>query len=196
MKVIKLLKNGISQAVALVTQVIKDGGVVVLPFDTVYGFACDPRNNKALRTIFSLKGRDLAKPIGIAVDSINRLSEIVDMKNIEFIQSHSPGPYTFILLAKQTNLSPLCLKGQTVAVRIPDSELIRNIAGAVGGAIAQTSANKAGEPDCGSYQDFCDQFNLDELNEIDLFIIGETISNPRPSQIFDLTGESPHEIDR
>lgn len=192
----KLLKNGISQAVALATQVIKDGGVVALPFDTVYGFACDPRNDKAIRTIFTLKGRDLAKPIGIAIDSIDRLTEIAHTKNIKFIRSHSPGPYTFILPAKQTNLSPLCLKGQTIAVRIPDSKLIRNVAAATGGVITQTSANKAGEPDCGSYQDFIGQFSLDDLDNVDLFIDGGSIPKPHPSQIFDLTGESPHEIDR
>lgn len=195
MNVIKI-EDGISQAMTLATQVIKDGGVVALPFDTVYGFACDLRNDKALRTLFALKGRDLAKPIGIAVDSINRLNEIADIKNIEFIQSHSPGPYTFILPAKQTNLSPLCLKGQTIAVRIPDSELIRNVAASIGGAIAQTSANKAGESDCGSYQDFIGQFSLDDLDNVDLFIDGGIIPRPRPSQIFDLTGESPHKIDR
>lgn len=196
MQVIELSQTNLTLASTLAAQTVLNGGIVVLPFDTVYGFICNPTDSRAIQNIFAVKKRNLTKPIGVAVDSYQQMNKIAFVDNPGFIKSRIPGPYTFILRAKETDYSEYCMKNRTIAVRIPDSKLVLNLINLAGGAIAQTSANQAGLPDCGSFNDFIHQFGPEDLEKVDLFIDGGMIAKPQPSQIFDLTQDSPRKIDR
>jgi len=196
MNLIKLTKQNHRQVVDLATRAIKNGGIVAAPFDTVYGFMADASNDQAISKIFELKERDLNKSIGVAIGAIDSIANYAEIKNSDFIEKHTPGRYTFILPVKNKILSQFCYKDDTLALRIPDSPLILEICTAVDQPIAQTSANKAGQIASSSLGDFLAQFKEKELSEINLIIDGGEISNPAPSEIWDLTKDSPKKIER
>lgn len=83
-----------------IKELIKSGGVIVIPTDTVYGMACDALNEKAVRRIYDLKKRDLGKPMNILVSNIDMIKKITfPLSNIEtqIINNFMPGALTIIL---------------------------------------------------------------------------------------------------
>jgi tRNA threonylcarbamoyl adenosine modification protein (Sua5/YciO/YrdC/YwlC family) len=179
-----------------VSAILKNGGIAVVPFDTVYGFICDARNDSALEQIFGLKGRDTSKSIGLAMDSVSAIEKIAHVPNISFVKDRIPGKFTFVLKAKDSSLSKYCYRSGTIGARVPASNLILEIASLNGGIIAQTSANKSGMANCWSLDDFKDQFSLEEINSIDIILDGGTLEKSQPSRIFDLTSSGAKEIER
>lgn len=87
-------------------EIIKNGGIVILPFDTVYGIVCSPRNDCALKKIFEFKNRPINQTIGLAVANINSLKNYcrINKEQLEYIQQRTPGKYTFILTAKDNSI--------------------------------------------------------------------------------------------
>jgi L-threonylcarbamoyladenylate synthase len=195
----KLTKDNFDEIVKKTTGIIKSGGIVVLPFDTVYGFACDPKNELAVERIYSRKGRDSIKPLGIAVSDFETIIAISDLSQEaqNFIKNKIPGPYTFIVRLKdQSLISKYCQQNGTCGIRIPDSKLITSVAKLSGGMIAQTSANKSGEGDCYSIDELSSQYSKGELEKIDLIVDGGELKKQGSSRIFDLTQSEPREIER
>ena len=186
-----------SECIKKAAQAIKKGGVVLLPFDTVYGLACDPKNDRAVKKIFKLKSRPLDMTIGTACSSVEDIDQyaILTKSNREYIARLIPGPYTFILPKKNSHLSELCTKNDSIAIRIPDSRLITNLIKACNGIIAQTSANISGAPTTYSLRELKDQFGKD-IDNIDLIIDQGEISHNSVSKIIDLTGPKPIIIER
>jgi len=194
---IQKLDSGEHEKIAgKVVEIIANGGIVCLPFDTVYGLVCDPKNQTAIEKIYRLKERDTAKSIGLAVDSITSLQRIAEIRFDDFISERTPGLFTFILVAKEKHFSKHCYKDGTIGVRIPDSKLILEICQKRKGAIAQTSANKSGQPNVSSIEDLKSQFTKEELSQIDLILDGGAIRSQGPSEIYDLTGDEPRKIER
>lgn len=192
--------------------IIKNGGVVILPFDTVYGFACDPNKEEALKRIIGLKKRPVSKTIGLAVSNIEELIKIADLTDKQkiFITNITPGKYTFILKELnlsssgrqrhdpeiQKNISELCTQNGTIGVRIPDSDYILEVIQKSGGIIAQTSANVSRMPNCYSINDLKKQYSSSELDKVDSIVDGGNIESAGASQIFDLTGSEAKIIER
>jgi len=197
MNIKKLTTQNFGLIVNEAKDIIKSGGLVIAPFDTVYGIICDPRNDEAVKKIFDLKKRPLDKTIGLAVTSIPALELIAENTQHDFVKSHVFGPYTFILKSKKNNgISKYCQKEGAVAVRIPNSELILTIAKKSDYVLAQTSANLTEQPPCASIAEVVSQFEPEKLDKIGLIIDGGNIEDSSPSQIFDLTGTSVIEIAR
>jgi L-threonylcarbamoyladenylate synthase len=198
MKIASLNSINVEEIVSKSATTILSGGIVVLPFDTTYGYVCDPKNELALQKIFQLKRRDLNQTIGIAVNKLKKLKMIteIDKTTEEFIKERTPGKFTFILKNKSKNISGLCLRENTIAIRIPDSELILKIAERTGGVLAQTSANVSGEPNCNSIEELKEQLNDNEFDNINLIVDGGKIESTGSSQILDLTGPELREIER
>ncbi|MDO8444227.1 MAG: L-threonylcarbamoyladenylate synthase [bacterium] len=196
MNVKKLLSNNFKEITDDAVKIIRNGGIIIVPFDTVYGLICDPKNDIAVRKIFELKKRPLDKTIGLCTTSIPALETFAEINHEDFIKSHIFGPYTFVLNVKTDDFSKLCVRDGTVAVRIPNSELILNIAKHSNLVIAQTSANLSGRPTCDSVEEIKAQFKPEELEQVDLIIDWGEIEKSAPSKIFDLTGTQPVEINR
>lgn len=191
---IKLADNLDSVAEKTV-RILQAGGVILAPFDTVYGFICDPSDNIALEKIFHLKARDKNKTIGLAVSSLSEIEKIAEVPNRAFIEEKIPGKFTFILRSKDTSFSAYCYQAGTIGVRVPDNELILKITEHFG-PIAQTSANKSGLPNCLSMQEIQAQFSSKDLSEIDLIVISDEILNGTASEIWDMTKGEPIQIER
>ncbi len=198
MNLIKL-NNDTDKLAALAADFIKSGGLVIVPFDTVYGIICSPFDDKALNKIFAIKERAINKTIGTATNNTDSLSQfaILNSGQAQFIASHTPGPYTFILNSKPSNISSYCLQNGTLGIRIPNSDLILKIAELAGGIIAQTSVNKSGHPNCYSVIDIKNQLSPLDFDGIDLMIDGGELNrNSASSEIWNLTTDTPVKIER
>ena len=192
------LKNSILQDVAMEAALtLSKGGLVVAPFDTVYGILVDPSDNLAVGRVNEIKGRPGSKTIGLATCSAAEISRItyMDIDKEEFIAKKAPGKYTFILKEHgQNSISDLCKRDGNLAIRVPDSQLILEIIRLSGGLVAQTSANKSGQPNCYSIEDIENQFI--GLDQFDLIIDGGLLAESLPSELWDLTGVTPRQIER
>ena len=188
-------RDNINQIAQESIKILNTGGIVLLPFDTVYGLICDPKNFKSIEKIFQLKGRDRNKTVGLAVSSMSELNKIAHLTLPDFIKEKIPGRYTFIVRSNENIFSPQCYRGDTLGVRVPNSSLILKIVSSFG-PIAQTSANKSGQTNCYSVVQIESQFTNDELSSIDLIIDGGEIEHGQPSEIWDVTGTCPIKIER
>lgn len=195
--IIKLDQNQ-DDVVGKASEILKSGGVLILPFDTVYGLCAEAGNADAVARIFDLKNRDLNKPIGVAVDSIDGIENIakLDEKSEQYISSRIPGKFTFILKARLYNrISKLCQKNGTIAVRVPNSDIILSIIKKTGMVLAQTSANIAGAENIASVDELINQFGS-KIDLIDLIIDDGRYEKPVPSVIIDMTKDEPKRIER
>ena len=130
-------------------RLVKKGGVVAYPTETLYGLGADPENKKALRRILKIKGRDAGKGILILVSSSRDLKKWavgVGQRERILIRKFWPGPLTLVFRAK--NGVPKELTGGTgkIGIRISSNKTARKLCRAVGGALTSTSANFSGEP--------------------------------------------------
>ena len=123
------------------------GNLIVIPTDTLYGVACDAFNPEAVRLIYAAKQRPYSKPIPILLadsSDLHRVVRSVPAVAQAFIDQYWPGPLT-ILLPKHPDLPAEISDNDSVAIRIPDSQVGRDIIRATGGAMAVTSANLTGQ---------------------------------------------------
>ena len=128
--------------------ILNDGGVVAFPTETYYGLAVDPLNPMALNYLFTLKQRDIAKPILTLVDDRESLSSLVHEIPIiynQLMDKFWPGPLTLIFQAK-INLPTLLTAGtSTIGVRQSSHPFARQLLRAFGRPVTATSANISGK---------------------------------------------------
>ena len=167
--------------------VLADGGIVLYPTDTVYGLGANIFDNRAVRRVFEIKQRNLLKPLSILVSNVDAIELVakVSLNQKEIINSHLPGPYTFIL-EKRTIVPRAVTGGSThVGVRVPDNEIACRLASIF--PITTTSANLSDEDVLSTPSEILDQLGCD----VDLVIdVGELKSN-HPSKIVDLSMKNP-----
>lgn len=136
------------QDVAQTAVYARQGGLVVIPTDTVYGLGCDALQNEAILRLYQVKQRPLHKAIPVLLADISGLGELVShVPDVArpFMEAYWPGPLT-IVLPKKSGLPPALSPSDSLAVRIPAHEAARAVIRAVGGAMAVTSANLADQP--------------------------------------------------
>jgi tRNA threonylcarbamoyl adenosine modification protein (Sua5/YciO/YrdC/YwlC family) len=134
--------NPNQKAIDKVVAVLKRGGLVIYPTDTVYGLGCDITNNKALEKIAKIKGVKLEKAkFSFICNSLSNLSDYVkqiDSTTFKILKKALPGPYTFILPGSN-NLPKVFKKKKAVGIRIPDNNITRTIVENLGNPIVTTS---------------------------------------------------------
>lgn len=122
-------------------RILREGGVVIYPTDTMYALGCDALNNKAIERLCRLKGINPDKQLlSIVCASLSQAAEYAKIDNRAFrlIKEYLPGPFTFILPA--ANSLPKVFKGRkSVGIRIPDNEIARALAEALGNPVLSTS---------------------------------------------------------
>ena len=125
-----------------VVAVLKKGGLVIFPTDTIYGLGCDLKHNKALERLAMLKGVKLEKAtFSFIFNNLSHLSDYVkqlDSPTFKILKRTLPGPYTFILPGSNT-LPKVFKKKKTVGIRIPDNNIVRSIIETLGNPIVSTS---------------------------------------------------------
>ena len=129
-------------AIAKVVKVLKDGGLIIYPTDTVYGLGCDITNTKALERIAKIKGVKLEKAnFSFICHDLSNLSDYVkqvDTATFKLLKKALPGPYTFIFPGNN-NLPKEFKKKTTVGIRIPDNSIALEIVRQLGNPIVSTS---------------------------------------------------------
>jgi L-threonylcarbamoyladenylate synthase len=168
---------------------VKDGGVIVFPTDTLYGLGCNPYNEKAVEKIFEIKNRDKTNPLPILASSITDIERIVSLGSTgkKLAQIYWPGALTIIVPLIDENISYKLRAGKmSIGVRIPNNIcallLLRDCKYLTG-----TSANKSGEAACKSSSEVLSS----SLRGFDAILDGGTVKGRVQSTIVDLTGQSP-----
>lgn len=125
-----------------VVDVLRKGGLIIYPTDTVYGLGCDITNTRALEKIARIKGIKLAKANwSFICADLSNLSDYVrqiDTATFKILKRALPGPYTFILPGNN-NLPKDFKKKKTVGIRVPDNTIIKGLVQALGNPIVSTS---------------------------------------------------------
>lgn len=173
--------------------ILKKGGLIIFPTDTVYAIGCDLFNKKALNALAKFKGIKLKKAnFSIICPDMRNLSDYVkqmDRPTFKLLNKTLPGPFTYILTA--TNQVPRLFdtNKKEIGIRIPDNPIIREIALALGNPIATTSLHNEDN----EIQDyFIDPYAMYEKydNQVELIVDGG-FGKLEASTIVDCTSSEP-----
>jgi len=189
-----LVKVEDPNSIAIASEAIRRGELIVYPTDTMYGIGGDARNVAVVRRIEELKGRD-GKPISVVVADLDMAAQYCAISPLmkKFAQL-LPGPYTFVLARKQNgNGNGLHGKiahnvgGDTIGIRVPDHPFPLALVRALGFPITSTSANHAGQP---APSDFAEI--QEELKQtMGVVVDGGKCKEGEASTVVDLRGEKP-----
>ncbi|MFL9843348.1 L-threonylcarbamoyladenylate synthase [Flavobacterium rhizosphaerae] len=141
-------ENPNEREIAKVIKILRDGGLIIYPTDTVYGLGCDITNSKALERVAKIKGIKLDKAnFSFICYDLSNLSDYVkqiDTPTFKILKNSLPGPYTFILPGNN-NLPKEFKKKNTVGIRVPDNNIAREIVKQLGNPIISTSIHDEDE---------------------------------------------------
>ncbi|KAF9601980.1 hypothetical protein IFM89_024526 [Coptis chinensis] len=137
---------------------IKEGKVIAVPTDTLYGFACDACSPEAVNRIYEIKGRKQTSPLAICVGDVLDIEHfaVTDYLPHGLLDNLLPGPVTVVLSRGESSILEKSLNPglDSIGVRVPDSNFIRAIARGSRSALALTSANLSGQPSSVCIRDF------------------------------------------
>lgn len=177
----------IDQAVAC----LKNGGLVAIPTETVYGLAADASNDVAVRKIFAAKGRPADHPLIVHIVSSKSLSDwATDIPDyaLKLAEQYWPGPMTLIL-TKQAHVLDSITGGQnTVGLRVPQHAVAQQLLNTFGGGLAAPSANLFGHISPTSAEHVRQHLS----NKVDIILDGGHCGVGIESTIIDCTGDAPH----
>lgn len=177
-----------------VVEVLKNGGLVIYPTDTVYGLGCDITNTSALEKIAQIKGVKLEKAnFSFICEDLSNLSDYVkqiDTATFKILKRTLPGPYTYILPGNN-NLPNVFKKKETVGIRVPDNNICRALVSALGNPIVSTSIRD--DDEVLEYTTDPELIKEKWDNLVDIVIDGGYGDNI-PSTVIDLTTPEPEVI--
>lgn len=168
-------------------EVIASGRCLVMPTDTVYGICADAFDARAVQRLLTAKqrGRDMPPPLLISDEGVMAaLARDVPPAASKLVAAHWPGPLTIICKAQPSLRMDLGETRGTIAMRVPDHELARDVLRRTG-PLAVSSANVSGAPAATSAQEAAGQLGLD----VALYLDGGPTPGPVPSTIVDFTVE-------
>lgn len=171
-------------------EILKQGGIVAFPTDTVYGIGCDIFNATAAKKIFSIKQRESTKPLAAHVGSLEQIGQIADTSHTLFpllSGKFLPGPLAIILPKKEIIPDEITSGLKSISVRFPNCREAIEMALQLGRPIAATSANISGLPSAIHHTEVKNYFG----EKVDLTIEGGFTKFKKESTIIDLTGEEP-----
>lgn len=167
-------------------EVIKEGGIIIYPTDTVYGLGCDIFNREALERLYLIKNEPENKLFSFICPDLKDIAKYAKVNDYAYrmMKKLTPGPYTFVLPAAKDVPKKLWTKRKTVGIRIPNNEIALTIAREVGNPIISTSVtNRKGEI----------LYDSDEIKaifnpQVDL-MLAQTMHHSEPSSIIDLSSD-------
>ena len=132
-----------------VAEILKNGGIVIFPTETVYGIGANAFNEQSVKRIYEVKNRPDEKPLSIMVSGIEEIEKYAIIQNdIErkIIETFMPGPITVILKKKPEVFDYISSGKDTIGIRIPDNKIILSILNRLKFPIVAPSANISGMP--------------------------------------------------
>ncbi len=171
--------------------VLKDGGLVVFPTDTVYGLLVDATNERAVKKLIQFKDRIPGKAISVFVSDFGMMKNYVETGEYEsFIQELLPGPYTVVLPSKHAASKLLESEKETLGIRIPRYEYITELVKIFKKPLTATSANLSGDSPHYSIPSLMKSLSKQKQQLIDLIIDAGELPRNKPSTVIDLTTPS------
>ena len=177
-------------AVAEAAGVLKGGGLVVFPTDTVYGIFVDPEDVQAVRRVYEVKGRDFSRPLQLLVANVQDIAQVAqDIPEPAWRAARIflPGGLTLVLAKSERVPSAVVAGGSTVGVRVPDLAWCVDLLQAFGGPLAATSANRSGEPSPRTAEEAAAQVGA----LVDLVVDGGLCPVGIDSTVLDFSGDVP-----
>ena len=169
--------------------VLRRGGIVAYPTDTLYGLAVDPRDEAAVARLFDAKGREGGMAIPLIASSTEQALAAAELTSIELALARHfwPGPLTIVAAAKDSIARAVLGGGSTVAIRVPSHPVARAIAAALGFCITATSANRSGEAAASDAGGISAALSA----HIDLLLDAGAVTGGLPSTIVEIAASGP-----
>ncbi len=173
-------------------QILRAGGLVVYPSDTVYGALVDATDERAVSKLIAFKNRPPGKPISVFVSDMDMMEQyaLVDPAKRAMLARLAPGPFTFIMESRHKVLPQLESEKGTIGIRFPDYSPVIRLVKEFGKPITATSANLSGRPPHYRIDALMREFPASKAALIDLVVDAGTLPRNKPSTILDLT--EPH----
>ena len=183
MKVLKATRNNIMDA----AQIVRKGGLVVYPTETVYGLGCNPLDVEAVKQLLDVKG-ERNKPLPILASSIGDADKIafISPKGKRLASKFWPGPLTMVFPKKPALPDVVTFGYDSVGLRIPDNDVALSLIRLSGGLLVGSSANRTGEAPPRSVQELSEELK----KMVDVVLDGGVASHGMPSTVADLTTEN------
>lgn len=166
--------------------ILRDGGVIIYPTDTVYGLGCDLFNKKGIEKIYALKNRSRKQPLSFVCADLRDISRYARVSDYAYktMKRLLPGPYTFILEASRLVPKIILPKRQTTGIRVPDNSICLSLVAELGQPIISTSVETDGEEYLSDPREIEKQFG----KRVDLIIDGGVVV-PEPSSVISLVDD-------
>ncbi len=173
-----------------VVSVLRDGGIVIYPTDTLYGMGCDALNVRAVEKICDLKGINPQKSnLSIICNDLSIISEYAKVSTPVFklMKRNLPGPFTFIL-PTTSSLPKIYKNKKTVGIRVPDNNIVREIVAQLGNPVLSTSVK-----DDNDEMEYTTDPELiyEKWGEIADIVIDGGFGGVEPSTVVDCTSDEP-----
>ncbi len=188
--IISINKNNISKAIDSAVAILKQGGIVAFPTDTVYGVGADIFNPKAIENIYIAKRRPRDKPLPAlvsSIDDVRKVSAFIPPIFYELTAEFWPGALTLIVKAKDILPPEVTSGGKTIAVRMPDNQIALELIRRFGYALATTSANLSGMQETVSAEEV--QASLGD--RVDVILDGGVTATKIASTVLDISVAPP-----
>lgn len=170
-KYLDLKKNNNSKKLEIPANIIRQGGIVVFPTETVYGIGTNGLNKEAVERLYKIKERPLNKPISLLVSDFEMIEKVAkNITEVEYsiMKKFFPGPLTIILTKQDVVPNIVTSGGNTVGIRMSEEEITRKLIEYAGVPIAAPSANISGKPSGIDLQDIIKEFG----DKVDYYIDG------------------------
>jgi L-threonylcarbamoyladenylate synthase len=189
MKIVSLAEMPCDQIVSETVSVLRNGGIVVYPTETVYGIGVDATNHAAVDRLIQYKARREGKPMSIAVWDVAMAELYVDVNSVakNLYTNFLPGPLTVVSKSLGKVAQGVESETGTLGIRIPDYELVRDVVKSFGKPITATSANASYKKRPYSVQDILDSISEKQKGLIDLVIDAGELPRREPSTVVDTT---------
>jgi L-threonylcarbamoyladenylate synthase len=171
---------------ARAAELVRRGGIIVYPTDTVYGLGCDPFNEVAVKRLFEVKGRG-SKPVPVLCSSPAKAEELVSLSPIakELARASWPGALTIVAPLKKPVPSLLTQGSGNLGVRVPSHAACLELLTLCGGWLTGTSANLSGQPSARTADEAARQVG----EAVDLILDGG-VKEGRESTVVQVVGET------
>ena len=177
-------------SVKLASQILKSGGIVAVPTETVYGLAASAYNDNAISAVFTAKGRPQDNPLIVHISSLDMLKEVardIPESAYKCAKAFWPGPFTMVLPKGKKIANSVSAGLDTVAVRFPSEKTVCDIITTSGLPLAAPSANTSGRPSPTTAAHVC----ADLDGKIDAIVMGDDCTVGVESTVVSLCGDTP-----
>lgn len=172
-------------------EVLRNGGVIIYPTDTVYGIGCDIFNKTAVERIYDIKNETGTKLYSFICSDLKDIAQYAKVSDYAYksMRKLLPGPYTFVLPAVKKAPKHIWTKRKTVGIRIPDNAIALELAKEMGNPIISTSVTTRKGEVIYEPSEIQAVFNI----HVDLMLSVGALSG-QPSSIIDLSGDEPEVV--